>query len=54
MPNKTTSSAPGAGKPDHAPLPAGKKATPHWAAKGGKGHAPVVKPLRLSGKGRGG
>jgi hypothetical protein len=54
MPNKTTPPAPGAGKPPHTPLPAGKKATPHWAAKGGKGHAPALKPLRLPGKGRGG
>jgi hypothetical protein len=54
MPNKTHPPAPGAGKPSHAPAAAGKKSVPHWQGKGGKGAAPMPKPLRLPGKGRGG
>lgn len=56
MPNKPKSSAPGAGKTDNDLRKPGdaRKATPHWAAKSGRGLAPVLKPLRLPGKGRGG
>ena len=62
MPKKTKSPAPGAGKTDMpvakpviAPKPAApQKAAPLWAAKAGRGFAPVMKPLRLPGKGRGG
>ncbi|GEM_PF-3760007 len=56
MPKKSKSPAPGAGKTD---MPVAKpviaqKPSAHWAAKAGRGFAPVTKPLRLPGKGRGG
>jgi hypothetical protein len=62
MPKKTKSPALGAGKSDmpvakpvSAPKPAAiQKPGPQWAAKAGRGIAPVMKPLRLPGKGRGG
>lgn len=34
--------------------PEARKPDPHWAGKQGRGFAPVQKPLRLPGKGRGG
>ncbi len=56
MPKKTQTPVPGTGQKDATttkPVIAQKPAA-HWAAKGGRGFAPVTKPLRLPGKGRGG
>ena len=44
--------APGLGLPKTGPE--ARKPDPHWAGKQGRGFAPVQKPLRLPGKGRGG
>ena len=59
MPKKTIPPVPGTGRADTPANVAVKPAIPakpaaHWAAKQGRGFAPVQKPLRLPGKGRGG
>ncbi len=59
MPKNTKSPATGAGKSDVTANPAAKPAAaakpdPQWAGKQGRGFAPILKPLRLPGKGRGG